>query len=71
MKLVIEHGLVKREIRGAYRICASSADLRHLREQIDCFLADESRAYGWVDVYERTATAPNTPPIAWGAEAAK
>jgi hypothetical protein len=47
MKLVIEHATTKREINGAFNLCASRADVTELVAQLENRLNDKGWAYGW------------------------
>lgn len=64
MKLLIAAGTKKREITGAYAICASREDLTHLRDIIDKALEDDL-TYGWIEVTEPLPSFANMPPTQW------
>lgn len=69
MKLVISNGDTKRELVGAFKICASTRDLKRLRDAIDHGLQRADRdgaAYGWiVEVFPEVSMKGDTPPKGW------
>lgn len=69
MKVIIDNGVTKRELHAPFTICASTEDLKRLRDAIDYGLgrADVNGAtYGWlVEVHPRVNPLTNTPPKSW------
>ncbi len=71
MKIVIEHGKIKREINGPFNICGSNEDLRAVADAISRALESTARSYGWVEIVGTPQrNNPNTLPVAWDQEKA-
>lgn len=51
MKIVIEHGKIKRSINGPFAICLGSNELRELKKVIDKAVQDGLH-YGWINIDE-------------------
>lgn len=61
MKIIIQQGQRKRELTGAFNICAGRADLEHLIEQIQFVLNRQDQddfRYGWVHICEAEPFGP-------------
>lgn len=67
MKIVISQGRKKREIVGAFELCASLEDFRTLRDEINRVInRDDPFAYGWIQVIPNRPTAiANMPAEPW------
>ena len=69
MKVVIQHSQTKREIKGAFSLCASRDDLRSLARQILGHLEESGFTYGWIEILanEPAGVLANTSPRGWDA----
>lgn len=67
MKIIIEHSVTKREIKGSFNICGSAEDLHSLMRQLKSRLeSDVQFNYGWINIYESAQVSiADTPPIPW------
>lgn len=66
MKIIIEHGRVKREISGAFNICGSKSDLEMLMQQLIRGIAGDFN-YGWVEILPCVPqpSITDTAPLPW------
>lgn len=65
MKLIINHGKVKRQINGPYSICGSKHDFQVLYKAIRRAIDGEDFCFGWFDVVDYLPCTPNTKPMNW------
>lgn len=67
MKIVISQGRTKRELLGAFELCASLEDFRTLRDEINRIInRDDPFTYGWIEIIpDRPKAIANTPPEPW------
>ena len=69
MKLLIEHGEVKREIVGSFNICGSWQDLELLATQIRHKIeSNPDWCYGWIEIHGEIQKSLNGPPIHWNSK---
>lgn len=68
MKIAISAPGAKREIEGSFALCATRADFKHVVEQLQARLADETWSYGWISIPEPGHRAlADTPASPWSA----
>ncbi len=64
VRVIIDHGGVKREICGGFRVCLGAGTARRIIEALQSFT--ERAGFGWVEIPEPPpSSAPNTQPLAW------
>lgn len=53
MKIVIEHGSIKREIDGNFNVCGSKDDLLRFAYKVQEVCNSEDFTYGWISISDK------------------
>ncbi len=64
MKIIVEHGDTKRQIEGAFNICASARDFSIILSKLTEFV-DSGSSYGWVQISDVQKCISGTKPDPW------
>jgi hypothetical protein len=73
LKIIIEHGTVKREIVGPFNLCMDEYTAQIVYRALSARYESAGGCwnYGWVQISEEQPSIANTPPIAWDAPGGK
>ena len=66
MRIIIEHGKTKREIKGPFNICGSAQDLEFIGRQLLHYARSDEFNYGWIEIRaEEQPSISNVHPKGW------